>query len=483
MPELLLALDAGTSQISAALFTPGGALLASASAPVRSRSSEPGRVEQDARRLWRSARSVMGAVLAQAARTPADVAAIGVTSQRASLVCWDRRTGRVLGPLISWSDLRGAARAAELRGAGFMIAPQMAAAKLEGALAAIPQAAALSARGRLAWGNIDAYLIWKLSGGALHVTDRSQAWPTGYLDLATMGWNGALIDLQGLDPASFPTLVDTWGALGMTSKAVMGAEIPLGAIVADQQSALIAHGGGLGEGAGTTKVTYGTSATLDVDTGPRLMMRGSSVPPFILSSLGGRTRFCLEGMVYSAGAALDWLRRTCGLGAIPRFEALAAATPNAQGAVFLPALQGLGAPHGDAGRRGLIAGLSAATGPGHLARAGLEGVAFRVREAFDHVFAGGDLAAPEVLRVDGGLTASETLMQAQANLLGRPIARHAIREATACGAAIGAGLGVGLLSETDASAFVRYDHTFAPMINADEADARLTAWKGAVYGV
>jgi glycerol kinase len=482
MPELLLALDAGTSHVSAALFTPGGALLATASAPARARSPRPGWVEQDARRLWRAARSVMAGALAQAARAPEDVAAIGVTSQRASLVCWDRRADRVLGPLISWSDLRGVPRAAALRAAGFMIAPQMAAAKLEGALADIPRARALSAQGRLAWGNIDAYLIWKLSGGALHVTDRSQAWPTGYLDLATMGWNSALIDLQGLDPASFPTLVDTWGPLGVTSKAVMGAEIPIGAVVADQQSALIAHGGGLGGGVGTAKVTYGTSATLDVDTGARLMMRGASTPPFILSSVAGRTRFCLEGMVYSAGAALDWLRRTCGLGAIPRFEALAGATPDAQGAVFLPALQGLGAPHGDAARRGLIAGLSAATGPGHLARAGLEGVAFRVREAFDHVYSGADLPAPEVLRVDGGLTRSDTLMQAQADLLGRPIARHAIRETTACGAAICAGLGAGLLGETDSMAFARYDRTFTPTISADEADARFAAWRGAVYG-
>ena len=478
MPELLLALDAGTSNVSAALFSPAGDLLASAAAPVRSRAPHPGWVEQDARRIWRSAQALMPEVLDQAGRTIHDVAAIGVTSQRASAVCWDRRTDRVLSPLVSWSDLRGAARAAELMAAGFTVVPQMAAAKLEAVVAGVANAAALSASGRLAWGNIDAYLVWKLSGGALHVTDRSQAWPTGYLNLGTMGWNDALIAHQGLDPASFPTLVDTWGPLGVTAKAAVGAEIPICAIIADQQSALVAHGGG----EGLAKVTYGTSATLNVDTGGQLMMRGASIPPFVLSSVGGQIRFCLEGMVYSAGSALDWLRRTCGLGDVARFEALAASTPDAGGAYFLPALQGLGAPHGDFAKRGLIGGLSTASGPGHLARAGLEGVALRVREAFDHVFAGTELAAPEVLRVDGGLTNSDALMQAQADLLARPVARHAVREATACGAAICAGRGAGLLGEADARAFARYDRTFEPAISEDQAAAGFAAWKGGVYG-
>jgi glycerol kinase len=220
---------------------------------------------------------------------------------------------------------------------------------------------------------------------------------------------------------------------------------------------------------------------LNVDTGALLMMRGASIPPFVLSSVAGQTRFCLEGMVYSAGAALDWLRRVCGLGAIARFEALAAATPDAGGAYFLPALQGLGAPHGDFAQRGLIGGLSAATTPGHLAWAGLEGVAFRVREAFDDVYAGVEFAAPDVLCVDGGLTGSDLLMQTQADLLGRPVARHAVREATACGAAICAGRGAGLLGDADIKAFARYDRTFEPRIGADEADARFAAWRAGVY--
>jgi glycerol kinase len=469
MPELLLALDAGTSNVSAALFSPTGDLLASASAPVRSRSPHPGWVEQDAGRIWRQTKVAMAKALGGAGRTLDDVAAIGVTSQRASAVCWDKGSGRVLSPLVSWSDLRGVARAEELRSAGFMVVPQMAAAKLEAVVAGVP------ARGRLAWGNIDAFLVWKLSGGSLHVTDRSQAFPTGYLNLATMGWNAALIAHQSLDPAGFPTLVDTWGPLGVTARSAIGGEIPICAVVADQQSALMAHGG-------APKVTFGTSATLNVDTGVQLVMRGASVPPFVLSSVGGQTRFCLEGMVISAGSALDWLRKTCGLGTIARFEALAAASPDAGGAVFLPALQGLGAPHGDLQRRGTIGGLSMATGPGPLARAGVEGVAFRVREVFDHVFADPTLATPEALGVDGGLANSEILMQAQADILARPVARHTVREATACGAAICAGRGAGLLGESDVAAFARYDRTFEPRLSRDEADMRLNQWRAAVYG-
>jgi glycerol kinase len=479
MPELLLAIDAGTTNVRAALFSPGGDLLATASAPVRSASPRPGWVEQDAGRIWRSARAVIDQALAEASRAPADLAAIGVTAQRSSAVCWDRKSGRALTPLVSWSDLRGGARAAELQAAGFMVVPQMAAAKLETVVAQAPDAAVLARQGRLAWGNIDAFLLWKLSGGALHATDRSQAWTTGYLNLGTMGWNEGLIAHQQLDPSIFPTLVDTWGPLGVTASSVLGAEVAITAVVADQQSALIAHGS---DALGACKVTYGTSATLNMATGGQLMMPSPSIPPFVLSGVGGQVAFCLEGMVYSAGSALDWLRGACGLGAIDRFNALAAATPDAGGVYFLPALQGLGAPHGDLARRAVIGGLSMAAGPGHLARAGLEGVAARVREVFDEIYTGADFPTPEVLRTDGGLTGSDAFMQAQANMLGRPVARHAVREATACGAAICAGRGAGLLADADIRAFVRYDRTFEPQVTPDQARERFQDWKAKAYG-
>jgi glycerol kinase len=474
MPELLLAIDVGTTALGAGLFTPGGELTGFASQRLVSVSPAPGRLEQDAEAIWKAARQVIAKVLDAAGRTTADLAGIGVTSQRTSAVVWDQRTGDPASPLVIWSDLRGIERAQQLRDAGYIIAPQQAAAKLEAIVAAVPA----DLRPHLLWGNIDSYLIWRLTGAAVHVTDRSQAWPTGYLALGPgLPWNDALIEHQGLSPAMFPALVDTWGVMGETSRAVMGAAVPIAADVADQQSALIAHGAQ----AGSAKVTYGTSATLDLSTGADFIYKSPSVPPFVLSSVGGDAQFCLEGMVYSAGSALDWLRGAFKFGDHTAFEALAAEAADPGGVWFLPALQGLGAPHGDAARRGAIGGLSVGSTRGQIARAAFEGLAFRIREVFEHVYGLTDHAPPPALGVVGGMTASDAFLQIQADLLGRPIRRHAHREATATGAAICAGLGVGLLTPADTAAFTAYDRTFEPAISADEATARYEAWKVAVY--
>jgi len=476
MPEHLLALDVGTTTIRAALFSPRGDLQRIARARARSRSPGPGLLVQDALELWRSARKVMAEVLAAADLKPADVAAIGITSQRTSALVWDRISGAPLSPLVVWSDLRGVSRAGELRAEGFFLAPQQAAAKLEAIIAHVDNASALRAQGRLAWGAIDSFLIWKLSGGA-HVTDRSQAWPTGYLDPATVDWNRALIDRQGLDEALFPSLVDTWGEIAVTTPAAFGAKVPIAADVADQQSALIAHG----DGAAVAKITYGTSAALDVSTGERFIYKSPAAPPFVVSFVDGAARFCVEAMVISAGSALDWLRGVCKLGNPARFEALAASVADAAGAAFLPALQGLGAPHGDAARRGMLTGLSHSVSRAHIAHAALLGVAFRAREAFDHIYTLTELIAPPALGADGGLAANDAFLQIQADILGRPVRRHAILEATACGAAICAGRGAGLLSLGDVRAFTRYERTFEPGLSADEGQSRFDRWRSQVY--
>ena len=472
MPDLILSLDIGTTSIRACVFAAGGELKAVASTPVASVSERPGQVEQDAAALWRSAAQVIGDVLRCAEVSANDLAAVGVTSQRASIVCWDRTTGEPLAPIVVWSDLRGAGRATELQGAGYMVMPQQAAAKLEGVVAGLDRA-------NLVWGNVDSWVIWKLSGGSVHATDRSQAWPLGYLDLGSLGWNQMLIEHQGLDPASFPALVDTWGVMGTTAREVLGAEVPIAAVVADQQSALIGHGC---EAPGAGKVTYGTSGTLNVSTGGELKFVNMTIPPFVLSSAGGNTKFCLEGMVITAGSAFDWMRRTFGVADHAAFEKLASETPDAAGAWFLPSLQGLGAPHGDFTRKGVIGGLTTATTTGHLVRAAIDGLAGRVREAFDAVYDGAGLTRPDTLRVDGGMTNSDTLMQAQADMLGIPVARHALREATAAGAAICAARGVGLLGADEVAGFPAYDRTYEPRVSADEAATRFTSWKAAAYG-
>ncbi|MGA0602751.1 FGGY-family carbohydrate kinase [Caulobacter sp. KR2-114] len=470
MPELLLSLDVGTTSLRAGLFTPAGDLVGMAATRLSVRAPAPGLLEQDAEAIWRTARRAVDRVLQSVGRKPADLAAIGVTSQRTSAVLWNRRTGRAASPLVLWSDLRGVEAAKALRQAGFMSAPQQAAAKLQAMVAANGAPAS-----ELAWGNVDSWLIHRLSGGAVHATDRSQAWPTAYLDLGTMGWNAALIAHQGLDDLAFPALVDTWGVMGHAAGRVLGAEVPIAADVADQQSALIAHGG-------QAKVTYGTSAALDVGTGPQLVFQSPQIPPFVLSSVHGETSFCLEGMVYSAGSALDWLRAAARLGGHARFEAMAASAADTGGAWFLPAHQGLGAPYGDASRRGGLGGLTLATSPAQIARAGLEGLAFRVREVLDAVGPMLPAGPPETLGVDGGLSANDTFLQIQADLLGRPIRRHALREATAAGAALCAARGVGLLGPAEGGGFTRYDRSFEPAIGADASAERLAAWQAAAHG-
>ncbi len=472
MPERLLAIDVGTTSTRAAVLDLDGSVIGLAAAPIRSMTPAPGRVEQDAERVWTDTRRAIGAALTAAGLAMGDIAAIGVTTQRASAVVWDRVTGKPLAPMVVWSDLRGAGRAGELGQAGFMVAPQQSATKLEALVGSVKPRP-----GRLAWGNIDSFIIFKLTGGVSHVSDRSQAWPSGYLSFPDLGWNARLIDHQNLDGAMFPTLVDTWGPIGVTSKALFGAEVPITADVADQQAALMAHG----DAPGTAKITWGTSAMFDLATGSAFTFPGPTIPPLLVSSTGGDTRWCVEGMILSAGSALDWLRETCGLGGHARFSALAASVEDPGGAAFLPALQGLGAPHGDPTRRGRIAGLTSAVGSGHLARAGLEGLAFRARELVDQAYALTGATSPGYLGVDGGLTTSPLFLQVLADLTGRPVRRHATPEATLLGAALCAGRGAGLLNDGDVANLNRLEQPVVPRLSADEAESRFAAWREAVY--
>jgi glycerol kinase len=382
-------------------------------------------------------------------------------------VVWDRASGAALSPLVVWSDLRGVARARELGAHGYMLAPQQAAAKLEAIFAGVQAPPA-----RLAWGNIDSYLIFRLTGGA-HLTDRSQAWPSGYLALPDLGWNEALIDHQGLERGAFPALVDTWGELAMTAPSVFGAAAPIAADIADQQSALIAHGAA----PGTAKVTFGTSATFDLMTGRSFVFPSPGLPPLVVSSVAGKTDFCVEGMVLSAGSALDWLRGALCLGDQAAFGALAGSVGDSAGAAFLPALQGLGAPAGDPNRRAALTGLSTAVSRAHLARAGLEGLVFRVREIVEAVYAAVDFDYPQVLGVDGGLTRSEVFVQILADLVNRPVRRTSTPEATLLGAAKAAARGIGRPEPV-----VAFAPPVTPRLGPEEAAARFAAWRGQVYG-
>ncbi|MGH0036621.1 MAG: FGGY family carbohydrate kinase [Myxococcota bacterium] len=478
MPELLLGLDVGSTSVRARVVDLEGRLLGSAGRRLRSRHPAPGRTEQDPNEVWESSRASIDGALAEAGRRLSDVGALGLATQRASVVLWDRESGEPAAPMVLWSDLRGIERARELGDAGFLAPPLAAVSKLEAALDAVPDGRARAAAGRLCWGTIDSYLVHRLTGGALHVTDLSNAWPTCYLDMRDVHrWNAKLIEHQGLEPRMFPALCDTIGRLGRTAASALGTEVPIGAIVADQQSGMLAHGLW---SPGGWKATYGTSAALMVCTGPAPRLIPGLLPLLQLAR-GEQLLFAAEGMVNSAGALLDWLIGDLGLlSSVEELTDLAARVEDSGGVAIRPALQGLGAPHHDPEARAAVVGLSRASGKGQIARAALESIAFRVREIADAVEASPDLEVPTALRVDGGLTANDLFLQIHADLLGRPIERHADPEATGLGACLGAALGCGLLGRDDLDRFAKTDRTFEPRIHPDQARERLARWQRAV---
>jgi glycerol kinase len=477
MSDLILGLDVGSTSARALVIDLSGRVHGHSQTRLHSSHPAPGRVEQDPREVWRQVRTTIDAALAAAGRRPSELAAVGVAAQRSSVIVWDRASGEALGPMILWSDLRGVERAAELQTAGFLAPAIAAVAKLEAALEAIPNGLERMRAGELAWGTLDSFLVHRLSGGAHHLTDYSNAWSTCYLDLATMrSWNPKLIEFQGLAVEAFPTLCDTWGVLGQTAVSGLGAEVPLGAIVADQQSGMFAHGAWR---AGAWKATYGTSATMMVSTGEAPIL-AAGLMPMLLAGHESQSLFALEGMVLSAGSLLDWLVDDLGLH--PSVEALtraAASVEDSGGVAIRPALQGIGAPFNDSNRRAAIVGLSGASTPREIARAAFESLAFRVREIAEAVVAIDGLEVPDALPVDGGLAANDLFLQIQADALGFPVDRHAQLEATALGACIAAALGVGLATRDELEPLTRTARRFEPAIAARESDERFARWREA----
>lgn len=481
MPELLLALDCGTTGARVLLIDAGGTVLASAKQPIPSAFPAPGRVEQDGQQVWSICRTVIGQALAQAGRHMRDVAAIGVTTQRSSIVLWERATGHPVAPVLVWSDLRGMERYKQLRAAGFTLWPQVPAAKLEAALSLVPDHQARMTRGDLCWGTLDSYLIFRLTGGGAHVTDIGSAWLSGYIGYPDhAGWNPTLIAYQGLEASLFPAIADSWGPIGQCDPSLFGAPVPVTAVMADQQAGMLAHGN---LSAGAWKATYGTSGVLMASTGDRAVSPHRTIPIQAMTRRGNDIAWCVEGMVITCGAFLTWLCAEMGMFAdAAALSAAAAAVPDTRGVVVRPALQGLGAPHGRFRERALISGLDAGAGRAHVARAALQGIAFRMMEIARAVAATPGLTVPPHLPVDGGASASDLLLQLQADALGLPVRRHRVKEATAYGAAIAAGLGAGVITEADLTRFARYDAECTPGKGRDEAEAEYQAWAAVALG-
>ena len=485
--RVILALDQGTTSARAIVFAADGGVLSLAQREIGLDFPQPGWVEQDPLEIWTAQRETAAEALQSSGVAVTDVAGIGVTNQRETTIVWDRATSLPIAPAIVWQDRRTAERCEELRRAGhealvrrrtgLVLDPYFSATKIRWLLDSVPGARERAARGELAFGTVDSWLAWQLSGGRLHVTDATNASRTLLYDLRAGDWDDELLELFGVPRALLPRVCDTSGVVGQTDAGVFGAPLPLAALVGDQQAALF---GQACTARGMTKVTYGTGCFLLMNTGEEPVESQSGLLGTVALQRGGRRTYALEGSVFIGGAAIQWLRDGLGIIAEVRDSAaLAARVPASDGVYFVPALAGLGAPYWEPRARGAILGLTRGTTAAHIARATLEGIAFQVADLLGAV-AGDAGVAPADVRADGGASHNDLLLQFQADVLGVPVTRAAQTESTALGAALLAGLAVGLWKgEREAADLWRAERTFAPDPRADR-ESLLAGWRAAV---
>ncbi|HEX8384590.1 MAG TPA: glycerol kinase GlpK, partial [Rubricoccaceae bacterium] len=487
---LLLALDQGTTSSRALLFRPDGGLVAVAGRPLRQHYPQPGWVEHDAAEILDATVAVARECLGRAGATAADVVAVGIANQRETTVVWSHRTGRPVGPAVVWQDRRTADAcacfAADGLGphveatTGLRLDPYFSATKLAWILDHTPGAREAAERGELAFGTVDAWLVWNLTGGVdggLHVTDVTNASRTMLWDIRRGRWDETLLRALRVPDALLPEVRPSAGAFGALDAGVLGAPVPVCGVAGDQHAALF---GQACLAPGQTKSTLGTGAFLLMQTGRTPARSAHGLLTTVAYDLGDGPEYALEGSVFVAGAAVQWLRDELGVVATAEETAgLAASVPDTDGVVFVPAFTGLGAPYWDPAARGLIAGVTRGTTRAHLVRAALEAVAFQTRDVVDAMALDAGLALP-ALRVDGGAAANPVLLQMLADALGAPVERPALVEATAWGAAALAGVASGLLGPPDVAARWRAEVRAEP----DPASALRTdgyaAWQRAV---
>jgi len=488
--EILLAIDQGTSSSRAMGFSLEGETLALEQQTFEQIYPAPGWVEHDAEVIWATVLSTTRQLLRKLQDGHSRVAAIGITNQRETTILWDKRTGVPLFNAIVWQDRRTADRCRELnrdnveaeltRKTGLLLDPYFSATKIAWILDHVPGSRDAAKTGNIAFGTVDSFLIWRLTGGRLHVTDATNASRTALYDIRTGRWDQALCELFDVPVACLPEVRDTAGNFGFTDKAAIGHALPIRGVAGDQQAALV---GQACFAAGDVKSTYGTGAFLVLNTARQLVPSKNRLLSTIAYQLNGEVTYALEGSILSAGAAIQWLRD--GLGLISRasdVELLAASVADARGVYLVPAFTGLGAPYWDAEARGALLGLTRASNRGEIARAALDSVVYQTYDLLDAMAADG--LRPEKLKVDGGMSQNNLFMQRLADILGLDILRPRITESTAFGAACLAGLGSGVYrSLTDIAALARADASFAPTLGARERDAEITGWRNALSRV
>jgi len=486
----ILAIDQGTTSSRAVVFTDTYEVIAVAQREFQQIYPQPGWVEHDPDVIWATVRATAREALAAADKAGYAVAAIGITNQRETTLVWDRKTGEPVHNAIVWQDRRTAQTCAALREAGhadrvrektgLVLDPYFSATKIAWILDHADGARARAEAGELVFGTVDTWLIWRLTGGAVHATDATNASRTALYNIRTNAWDEALLSLFGVPAAILPEVRDSAGDFGVTEAAVLGRALPICGVAGDQQSAAIGQACLM---PGEMKSTYGTGAFLLINTGSEPVLSQNQLLTTIAWRIGGETVYALEGSILSAGATVQWLRD--GLGLIAKaseIEALAAAADPDSGVYLVPAFTGLGAPYWDPDARGAIIGLTRGSGRAEIARAALDSTVHQTCDLLDAIAADG--VAATRLRVDGGMTANNALMQRLADLTGIEVVRPVQSEATAWGAAFLAGLGAGIFASLeDGRRLWAQDRSFTPDIAAGARNAGRAAWRTAVERV
>jgi glycerol kinase len=488
----ILALDQGTSSSRSIVFSAEGELVAMAQRELPQHYPQPGWVEHEPDDIWTGQLATAREAMARAGLEARDIAALAITNQRETTLLWNRRTGRPLHRAIVWQDRRGEALCAQLREGGhaeairqrtgLVVDSYFSATKLRWLLDHVPGARHAAEAGELAFGTVDSWLMWQLTGGRVHATDVSNASRTLLFDIRQNRWCPELLALLQVPESVLPQVFPSSHCYDDSEAALLGAPIPIAGVAGDQQAALF---GQACFSAGLAKNTYGTGCFMLMHTGERMENSTHGLLSTAAAQPTAAPAYALEGSVFVGGAVVQWLRD--GLNAIghsSEVQALAASVPDAGGVVFVPAFTGLGAPYWDAHARGAIMGLSRGSTVAHIARAALESIAFQSTAllramAEDAVAAGG--TAPLELRVDGGASVNDLLMQFQADLLGIPVVRPAVTETTALGAAWLAGLAVGQYRSTaELAALWKEERRFEPSLAAERAAELMAAWDDAV---
>ncbi len=487
--QFILAIDQGTTSSRAILFNRSGRIHGIAQQEFRQIFPSPGWVEHDANEIWHSQLTVARRVMRDHQLAATDIAAIGITNQRETSVLWDRTTGEPVAHAIVWQDRRAAGLCDTLKAegkgelfrkkTGLVIDAYFSGTKLRWLLDNVPGARSRAERGELAFGTVDAWLVYKLSGE--HLTDTSNASRTMLFNIHTLDWDDELLDILKIPRAILPRVVPSSGTAAYASEAFLGGRIPIAGIAGDQQAATY---GQACFHPGMVKSTYGTGCFILMNTGSAVDSHNQ-----LLTTIGWTTGeatsrstdYMVEGGVFMGGATVQWLRD--GLGIIKQsseVEALAASVPDSDGISFVPAFSGLGAPHWDAYARGTLLGITRGTSAGHIARAALEGIAFQTADVIAAMQK--DAGTPILeLRVDGGAARNNLLMQFQADILNVPVVRPEVTETTALGAAYLAGLGVGFWAgQEEIAAQWHVEQRFEPQMSKDERLSRLEIWQRAI---